>query len=177
ELQHFFFRDALLKNSRIEKHAFRKRNCPGIERYAEFGRQFDGGLSDSYGAFFFGRGAVKFPERCHGVRKPLRRCLRRRAVQRADRPEVDFSPARLDNFLLVTARDDVRNEINIRIDQKTLDYIIAVHGALQSIARSENSKIRRRKYREEFFGRIPSSPGKNTDGSLPDGKRCFVGDK
>ena len=177
ELQHRLVRDALLKNARIEQHAFRKGNSSGIARCAEFGGQFGRRLCDSHGGFSLGSWAKKFRESLHGGRKPLRRRLRRRAVHRVERPELDFALPRRDDLLLITARDDVWKEIIVRVDQETLGDIIAIGGALESFARGENAKIRRRKYSQELLVRIRSAPGKNTVGRLPERERRFVGDK
>ncbi|HLW44138.1 MAG TPA: hypothetical protein VKS00_06580 [Candidatus Acidoferrales bacterium] len=100
-----------------------------------------------------------------------------RVVYRAEGPELDFALSRLYDFLLVTARDDVRKEISVWVDQETLDNIIAVGSALESLARSENAKIRRRIYGQELLVRIPSTPGKNTVGRLPERERRFVGNE
>ena len=82
-------------------------------------------------------------------------------------PELDFAVLRLDDFLLVTARHDVRKKFIARIDQKTLGKIISIRSALESLARSENAKIRRRKYGQELLAWIRSAPGKNTVWRLP----------
>ena len=165
------------KDPGIEQHTLRKGNSSGIRRFAEFGGQYCRRLGDSHDGFSRGSWAKIFRERLHGRRKPLRRRLRRRAVHRVKRPELDFALPRLDHLLLVTARDDVWKKIIVRVDQETLGDIIAIGRALESFSRGENAKIRRRKYSQEFLVRIRSAPGKNAVGRLPERERRFVGDK
>jgi len=132
-------------------------------------------LHDSDGAFPFRGRAKIFRERFHGGRKPFGCRLRGRVVYRAEGPELDFALSRLNDFLLVTARDDVRKEISVRVDQETLDDITTIGSALESFSRSENAKIRRHIDSQELLVRTRSAPGKNTVGRLPERERRFVG--
>ncbi len=90
---------------------------------------------------------------------------------------MNFAVSRLDELLLVTARHDIRNGIDFRIDYEMLDNVISIRGALESFARREDAKIGRREYTQEFLVRFRSALGKNTDGRLPEGQSCFVGNK
>ncbi len=108
----------LLKGARIEQHRPPERKPHRDQEMGRIRRAILPGLPRfAIAVFPADEGPKKFRERLHGRRKPFRRRLRRRAVQRVESPELDFALSRRDDFLLVTPRDDIRNKIVFRVDQ------------------------------------------------------------